>query len=95
MKTENKNYWMHRITHEREVKEALLNDEGLLLTGWGAMSNDSFLENVLNKGKQDFDAVYSLATGGPDPYSEWKRTLPHNRFFLYMFLPRHINMHFT
>ena len=86
MKTENKNYWMHRITHEREVKEALLSDEGLLLTGWGTMSNDSFLEKVFGKGKQDFDAVYSLATGGPDPYSGWKRTLPHNRFFLYMFL---------
>ena len=83
---EYKNYWMHRINHEREVKEALLNDEGLLLTGWGAISNDSFLENVLGKGKQDFDAVYSLATGGVDPYSEWKRKLPHNRFFLYMFL---------
>ncbi len=86
MMKENKNYWMHRITHEREVKEALLNDEGLLLTGWGAMSNDSFLEKVLGKGKQDFDTVYSLATGGTDPYSEWKRTLPHKRFFLYMFL---------
>ena len=24
MKTENKNYWMHRITYEREVKEAIL-----------------------------------------------------------------------
>ena len=83
---EEKNYWMHRITHERGVKEALLNDEGLLLTGWGAVSNDSFLENVLGKGKQDFDAVYSLATGGADPCSGWKRTLPHNRFFLYMFL---------
>ena len=51
MMTMQKNYWMHRITHEREVKEALLNDEGLLLTGWGAISNDSFLENVLGKGK--------------------------------------------
>jgi hypothetical protein len=85
---ENKNYWMHRINHEREVKEALLNDEGLLLTGWGAISNDSFLENVLGKGKQDFDVVYTLATGGPyDPSRGLtRRTLPHNRFFLYMFL---------
>ena len=83
---EDKNYWMHRITHERETKEALLSDEGLLLTGWGAVSDDSFLEKVIGKGKQDFDAVYSLATGGTDPCGKWKRTLPHNRFFLYMFL---------
>lgn len=70
-----RNYWMHRITHERETKESLL-DKGLLLTGWGFLSTDAFLEGVLGKGKPEYDGVYKQTTG----------LLPHNRFFLYMFL---------
>ena len=34
-----KRYWMHRISHEREVKQVLLDNDGLLLTGWGKVSN--------------------------------------------------------
>ena len=71
-----RNYWMHRITHEREVKEAFLKKESLLFTGWGELSNDAFLESVLYKEKPEYDRIYMEKTG----------QLPHNRFFLYMFL---------
>lgn len=71
-----RNYWMHRIAHEREVKESFLDKEGLLFTGWGALSNDAFLESVLHKEKPEYDRIYMGETG----------QLPHNRFFLYMFL---------
>ena len=72
----NRNYWMHRITHEREVKETFLDKVGLLFTGWGGLSNDIFLDSVLLREKPEYDRIYIEATG----------LLPHNRFFLYMFL---------
>jgi HJR/Mrr/RecB family endonuclease len=71
-----RNYWMHRITHERNVKEAFLDKDGLLFTGWGTLSNDAFLDSVLHKEKPEYDRIYISETG----------YLPHNRFFLYMFL---------
>lgn len=70
------NYWLHRITWERDVKEKLLKNNGLLLTGWGFASNDQFLNEVFHKDKNTFDTVY---------YKIFK-SLPKNRFFLYMFL---------
>ena len=76
MKTLQKNYWMHRISFEREIKQALLNKKGMLMTGWGLASTQVFLDSVYQKDKQAFDAVYETVYGG----------LPHNRFFLYMFL---------
>ena len=71
-----RSYWMHRITHEREVKETFLDKVGLLFTGWGTLSNDAFLDSVLHKEKPEYDRIYMEETG----------LLPHNRFFLYMFL---------
>lgn len=71
-----RSYWMHRITHEREVKETFLDKKGLLFTGWGALSNDAFLNSVLHVEKPEYDRIYMGETG----------LLHHNRFFLYMFL---------
>lgn len=71
-----RNYWMHRITNEREVKATFLDKAGLLFTGWGALSNDAFLDLVLHKEKPEYDRIYKEKTG----------LSPHNRFFLYMFL---------
>ena len=76
MKTLQKNYWMHRISFERDIKQALLDKKGMLMTGWGLASTQVFLDSVYQKDKQAFDAVYETVYGG----------LPHNRFFLYMFL---------
>lgn len=76
MNRSTKNYWMHRITHEREVKESLLKNEGLLLTAWGDLSNDRFLKSMIGKGKLEFDEIFKEETGN----------LPRNRFFLYMFI---------
>lgn len=70
------NYWMHRISWERDVKELLLKNDGLLLTGWGGISNDQFLKDVFHKDKTTFDSFYSIKQG----------SLLKNRFFLYMFL---------
>lgn len=67
---------MHRISFEREVKQALLDKKGMLMTGWGLVSTQDFLNRVYRKDKQAFDAAYE---------KEY-RCLPHNRFFLYMFL---------
>ena len=71
-----RNYWMHRITYERDVKQLLLDHSNLLLTGWGFTSNDVFLNEVRNGDKQRFDDAYCRVTG----------KLSHNRYFLYMFL---------
>lgn len=70
------NYWLHRISWERDVKELLLKNDGLLLTGWGKVSNDNFLNVVLHKDRNNFDDIYKKVYG----------ELPRNRFYLYMFL---------
>jgi len=67
---------MHRISFERDVKQALLDNEGLLLTGWGFVSNDSFLNSVYGKDKRTYNDIYEKAFS----------SLPHNRYFLYMFI---------
>lgn len=72
----NKNYWMHRISHEREIKQVLLDNDGLLLTGWGKVSNDDFLGRVLGKDREAFDITYEKDFG----------QLTRNRYCLYMFL---------
>jgi len=73
---ENRTYWMHRISYEREIKQALLDMKGMLMTGWGLASTQFFLDSVYRKDKQVFDIAYEKVYG----------CLPHNRFFLYMFL---------
>lgn len=72
----NRNYWMHRISFEREIKQTILDKKGMLMTGWGLASTQVFLDSVYRKDKQAFDTVYEKTYG----------SLHHNRFFLYMFL---------
>ncbi len=74
--SENRNYWMHRISLDKEIKQPLLEKEGLLLTAWGCFSTDGFLDNISGKSKQEFDEIYNKALSA----------LPHNRYFLYMFI---------
>lgn len=69
--------WMQRITHERDVKQLLL-DNGLLVTGWGWLSDDKFLDNVAGKNRAEFDALYQKQTPGGNKH--------HSRFCLYKFL---------
>ena len=71
-----KRYWMHRISYEREVKQVLLENDGLLITGWGKVSNDGFLGRVWNKDREVFDVAYETDFG----------QLTRNRYCLYMFL---------
>lgn len=69
-------YWMHRISFEREVKKALLDSDGLLVTGWGMISYDSFLKMIRGRSRKEFDKIY---------HQEFGR-LTRNRFCIYMFL---------
>lgn len=71
-----KRYWMHRISIEREIKQVFLDYDGLLLTGWGRLSNDIFLNKVLGKDKFDYDSAYQSDFG----------MLTRNRYCLFMFL---------
>ena len=71
-----KRYWMHRISFEREIKQVFLDHDGLLLTGWGKLSNDVFLNKVLGKDRSDYDLAYISDFG--------KQT--RNRYCLFMFL---------
>ena len=69
-------YWMHRISHELNVKQVLLENDNLLLTGWGKVSNDSFLSKVIGKNREEFSSIYQTDFG----------ILTRNRFCLYLFL---------
>ena len=71
-----KNYWMHRISYDWDLKKKFLDENGLLLTAWASVSTEEFLNNVYGTDKQTFDEVYKKLVG----------ELPRNRFFLYMFL---------
>lgn len=72
----NRKYWMHRITFERNLKQILLDKEGLLITGWGGIADVAFLSAVKGKNHHDFSEIYEKRAG------EKKR----NRFCLYWFL---------
>ena len=72
----NRKYWMHRITFERNLKQILLDKEGLLITGWGGIADVAFLSAVKGKNHHDFSEIYEKRVG------EKKR----NRFCLYWFL---------
>ena len=73
---DDKRYWMHRISLERDVKQVLLDYDGLLLTGWGKLSNNIFLNKVLGKDRSDYDSAYQSDFG----------ELTRNRYCLFMFL---------
>lgn len=67
---------MHRISHEGSVKQVLLENDNLLVTGWGKVSNDSFLSKVVGKNREEFSSIYQTDFG----------ILTRNRFCLYLFL---------
>lgn len=69
-------YWMHRISYEGDVKQVLLDKQHILVTGWGKVSNDSFLSKVLGKNREEYSFIYQIDFG----------VLTRNRFCLYMFL---------
>lgn len=70
-----KRYWMHRISNERDLKTILLKG-GLLITGWHSISNDYFLREIEGKDRTEYDKIYKK--NGLE--------LHHNRFCLYLFL---------
>ena len=69
-------FWMHRISHEGDVKQVLLNYENILVTGWGRISTDNFLSQIKGKNRTDFSNIYKQEFG----------FLTRNRYCLYMFL---------
>lgn len=75
-KMSNRRYWMHRISYEGDIKQILLKYDNILVTGWGKVSNDTFLAKVFGKNRDDYSSIYSKDFGG----------LTRNRFCLYMFL---------
>lgn len=68
--------WMHRISHEGDVKQVLLDKERILVTGWGWISNNDFLNNVRGKSREEYTRLYESDFG----------RLTRNRFCLYLFL---------
>ena len=76
METQYRKYWMHRISYERDVKEILLNEDNLLVTGWGKVSTDAFLNKVYKKDREGYNQIYKQEFG----------QLSRNRFCLYMFI---------
>lgn len=72
----NQRYWMHRISYERDIKKTFLEKDGLLITGWGAISHDNFLQKTQGKTRKEFDTIYESLVG----------RLTRNRFCIYMFL---------
>lgn len=71
-----KNYWMHRISHEGEIKQLILNNDNLLVTGWSIISTDYFLQQTKDLSRVGFSKIYEKEFG----------QLTRNRFCLYMFL---------
>lgn len=67
---------MHRISYERDIKKTLLEKDGLLITGWGVISHDIFLQKIQGKTRKEFDAIYEPMIG----------RLTRNRFCIFMFL---------
>ena len=67
---------MHRISYEKDIKKMLLEKDGLLITGWSNISDDAFLHEIAGKGRSEFDKIYEKHC----------KSLPRNRFCLYMFL---------
>ena len=67
---------MHRISHEGDVKQVLLDKERILVTGWGWISNNDFLNNVRGKSREEYTRLYESDFG----------RLTRNRFCLYLFL---------
>ena len=79
METEfQKNYWMHRVSYDKDIKRTLLEKDGLLITGWNKISNDTFLKEIEGKERTEYDIIYEKYCG----------KLSRNRFCLYLFLCR-------
>ena len=79
METEfQKNYWMHRVSYDKDIKRTLLEKDGLLITGWNNISNDTFLKEIEGKERTEYDIIYEKYCG----------KLSRNRFCLYLFLCR-------
>lgn len=58
MKTSNqRQYWMHLISYEKDIKRMLLEKDGLLITGWSNISDDAFLHEIAGKGRSEFDKI--------------------------------------
>ncbi len=71
-----RNYWMHRISYEYNIKKLLLS-QGILATGWSDGKNPNFfLNSTINSDRKAFDNLYFNEFG----------SLSHNRFCIYMFL---------